>query len=511
MTMQSVRIALFRIHTWIGLNTCILLGIMFLTGTLLVFAPELENAFYAKTRSGEEPLGRYLTFGEIFDNVQSAYPDTRIANIIRSDVGALFGDRLQINTKWGEKALIWVDPGTGEILGASPLEGVRYMLLSFHDSLFTGKGIGQAIVSLLAFSLLVSLVTGLVAYRRFWRGLKTLPPRGRGQRPWWGGLHRFLAVWTLPFLVTVAVSGIYYFVVVLGVIPTKGAPIPDAAEREAALPAGFNGAMLDRAVAAALAAAPGQEISAVILPYNDRQGISFYGPTSGTIVNFATTRVIVDPQSAAVLAKVNPADFSPKNRAKHFFDALHHGDWAGNYSRVAWLIFGAMGTVLMFSGAMVYASRVARMPSAVTGRPPAGSAIRRTWDGMIVIKWALVPAAIIIVGIGAYRFALQDEKWLTIPTSGNQAIPAKLQVLGPVHLGEPLSVRVIVDAPNLTEATVSADRKDSHTVSMTAEGQQSVIHLEYLPTNSANDIAVGVDNGAGGQVTLTWTLGRPIF
>ena len=37
MNAQALRMFFFRVHTWLGLNTCILLGVMFATGTLLVF------------------------------------------------------------------------------------------------------------------------------------------------------------------------------------------------------------------------------------------------------------------------------------------------------------------------------------------------------------------------------------------------------------------------------------------------------------------------------------------
>jgi uncharacterized iron-regulated membrane protein len=511
MSMQSARVFLFRIHQWLGLNTCILLGIMFATGTLLVFSTEVENAFYAKIRSGAVSDEERLTFGQTYDKIQAAYPDARINILSRPAAGSLFGDRAQINTNWGEKALIWTDPTTGEILGATPLEGVRHILVSFHDSLFTGKGIGQAVVSLLAFSLLASIISGLIAYRRFWRALKTPPPRGRGARPWWGGLHRFAAVWSLPFLLTVAVSGIYYFIVVLGVIPTKGPSIPAASERTTALPQGFDGAMLDRAAVAAQAAVPEQNISAVVQPFNPRQGISFHGPTSDSPVSFGSTKVVVDPQSGLVLTVIEPAEFSPKDQAKHFFDALHHGDWAGNYSRAAWLVFGAMGTILMFSGAMVFASRIARMPAAGTGKLPAGSAPRRVWGGMFIAKWAMIPAAIIVAGIGVYRFGMQEPKWVTIPPDGDQSIPARLRVLGPVHAGEALPVRLIVETPEVSRASITWDGGGTREVELTTKDGTSFIRFDYVPLPSANRIAVQLDGGTGGPATLTWTLGRPIF
>lgn len=510
MNAQALRMFFFRVHTWLGLNTCILLGVMFATGTLLVFSTEMETAFYAKTKSGDLPQGQVLSYGQVFDAVQGAYPDVQIASISRTSTGSIFGDRTQAHTAWGEKISIWTDPGTGQILGASPAEGFHTILLSFHDSLFSGNWFGRTGVTVLAFSLLFSLVSGLIAYRRFWRGLKTLPPRGRGPRPWWGGLHRMVAVWCLPFLLVVAVTGIYYFVAQMGVLSTKGPKIPAAAERGSVLPPDFNGAALDQAIAAAQKAAPDQNVSAIFLPGHPSQGININGPYGPSVISIDTHRVVVDPLTMSVLAHITPADFSPKNKAKHFFDSVHHGDWAGNYSRVAWLLFGAAGTLLMFSGAMVFASRVARLPRPGSTTPDSINAFRRLWRGMFVLKWGLVLIAIAAAGAGIYRYGVQDKGWVRVAATDQYQPPVKLWSHGMLRAGKPLKLRLHVSDPAATLAKITFGAS-TFDVPLTAGKSGMTAQFQVTAGESRNAVEVVLPSIDGGKAIHTWILGRSIW
>jgi hypothetical protein len=130
---------------------------------------------------------------------------------------------------------------------------------------------------------------------------------------------------------------------------------------------------------------------------------------------------------------------------------------------------------------------------------------------MFIAKWAMIPAAIIVAGIGVYRFGMQEPKWVTIPPDGDQSIPARLRVLGPVHAGEALPVRLIVETPEVSRASITWDGGGTREVELTTKDGTSFIRFDYVPLPSANRIAVQLDGGTGGPATLTWTLGRPIF
>ena len=59
--------------------------------------------------------------------------------------------------------------------------------------------------------MVVSVVTGLIVYRKWWKGFLTLE-RKRGARILWGGAHKLLGVWSLWFVALMAITGTWYFV-----------------------------------------------------------------------------------------------------------------------------------------------------------------------------------------------------------------------------------------------------------------------------------------------------------
>jgi uncharacterized iron-regulated membrane protein len=319
-----------------------------------------------------------------------------------------------------------------------------------------------------------------------------------------------VAVWSLPFLLVVGVTGIYYFVSVLNVIPTKGPKVPPAAERAETLPPGFDGAALDRAVAAARAAVPELDVQAVVLPYTPKHGITVAGPEGRSPVHFSTHRVIVDPQTMQVMATIAPPEFSPKDQAKHFFDALHHGDWAGNYSRFAWLFFGAAGTLLMFSGAMVFAARIARVPQAGKVRPQPRSAAGQVWRGMFILKWGLVPLALAIAAVGVYRFYWKADRWTNVAPETASSVQATLAVYGSLRAGEALPVRVRLDGVDQDNAEIRFRGEVIQNAAVQPEDNGMSAKFQVQPGADRNMVSVTVSQAGGASETLTWVLGRPL-
>jgi uncharacterized iron-regulated membrane protein len=179
MVSQALRTFLFRVHAWIGLNICIALGVISASGTVLVFAAEVEALFYTNAPQVQASGDGEISLGRVYDSVRTAYQDTRVIYIRRTIIGEWIGDTTTVNTGWGEQAVVWTAKSTGEILGAQPAKGFQKALREFHDSLFGGTPFGRLIVTASAFALTGSIVTGLISYRRFWRGFFKLPSSGR--------------------------------------------------------------------------------------------------------------------------------------------------------------------------------------------------------------------------------------------------------------------------------------------------------------------------------------------
>lgn len=399
MTLQNprrprLRVLLFRAHAWLGLHAFLLYFAMFLSGTLIVFIGEIDALGSAPMRAvagGEKSED----FGAAFEALRTARPEARPLIIIRSETSWI-ADSIRIGTAGGGQTTVWADPVTGQYLGEADTTLYRRLVRSFHASFITDKDPGGLLASALSLPLIFFIVTGLITYRRFWRGFFRAPPRDKGRRAFWGGMHRLVALWVLPFLILMALTGAYFFTSHLGV---GGMQYPSAAPveaRQAALPPDFDGAALDRAAAVARTAMPGLHVTRIDLPRRATDPIRFYGDMDAVLVEARANGVFVDPVSFMVLGQYRAGDLNFVTRLTMAVEQLHYGHWGGVTVRVLWLVFGVLACLLTWAGAMICAARLAD-----AAPPQRRGALGRIWAGMSVVKWGLVLffAAVIAVAV----------------------------------------------------------------------------------------------------------------
>ena len=271
------------------------------------------------------------------------------------------------------------------------------MIFQLHSSFLAYNNLGGLFASALSVPLLLFIVTGLITYRRFWRGFFRAPPRHQGSRAFWGGAHRLLALWALPFLCVVGITGFYYFIGYLGVVPYRPVEITPPAPRAAQFPPGFDGTALDLAHDAAQNAMPGITFTLIEMPSWPGDGIHFYGADGTFLSGEEANVVVVDPTNLVVIGQRRVADMPVAARVSEAINMLHYGLWGGMVSEILWLIFGAMATGLSFAGAMIYASRTGGAEHSDH------TAMSRIWQGMSILKWTLPLFAIVVIIIGVIR------------------------------------------------------------------------------------------------------------
>lgn len=507
MTARAARKVLFRIHGWVGLNLSILLLLLFATGTILVFFTEIEGALYKGMRAPAAETQHSATTGEIYASVRQTYPDVFPAWIKR-DKASWIGDATVVFTNWGEEVFVWTNPETAEVLGVtSRKNGLKMIVRTFHDSLFTGHRLGLLAVTATSLLLLTFIFTGLVTYRRFWRGFFRAPPRHLGPRAWWAGLHRLTALWSLPFLIVMCLTGFYYFINAVGVWPVHYPATTNATEREHRLPTGFSGVDLDRAAAVATERLPGFDITTVVLPDNASKGIRFQGHTDAILADEKASSVEVDPATFELLGGFDAQDLGVMTRISSAIEPLHYGLWGGFLSRLLWLIFGALATAVSLFGVMIYAARVLPSPKDTT---VPSSAIRRIWHGMSPLKWLLVLTLTVVAAIGIYRFGIPSEKWIG-QTALNPEYDARLWTRGELRAGKEIDLRFRVKIKGAQKATVQLGDGPIEKILLDQVGDalKSVTTLRADETSNAVILTIP-DVGEDGTV-LSWRLGRPLL
>ena len=398
------------VHNWLGLKLFLILAVVFVSGTLAVFRWEIDWLIYPEMRV--EPGETLASLDDILAAVKRAYPEMGLGAEVPTGVGAgnLAIGLLGVSPDRGIR-MIWVDPYRAVVQGDTPLMTPGFFLASLHRDLFIPDW-GLLIVCATAIVLVVSLVTGLIAYRRFWRGFFRRP-RFRTLRLAMVDLHKLVGLWSLWFIIVIALTGLWYFWVLVGE-PMFGfpqavaryAPPEIAADRvEAFGPETPRTVPIAEALARAQALHPDFAAGYVSLPEHHGGAYVFHGNRGEALARYATT-ISVDPYTGDVLGVDLARDAPALARIGAMVNPLHYGDFAGMWSKTIWFLFGLAVSGLAVTGIVIFWCRTA---SATAGLLPATLRAFHPWRGAMSwlkpLNWAVLALSIAAAGMTAQFYA----------------------------------------------------------------------------------------------------------
>lgn len=355
----SRRIA-FKLHGWSGFLLSILLFTICLSGTLAVVGNEIDWLLNPDMRAA--PSSEPTAWSAIYRNVRAQYPEAQLmwleAPVEPGFAAEAVIRRHDLNQPWR----VYADPYSGQIQGEASWLTAQRFLRDFHMYLFTPYW-GKYIVTVFGVTMLVSMITGIIVYRKWWTGFFTFE-RERGRRILWGSLHKLLGVWSLWFVAVIAITGTWYFVEALLFDFTNfayiGLPTVDDDDLSDYGPVAPL-ADLDAVVARAKQEVPSLRVALVGLPAGGRDVISVQGQTDAVLVRDRTNRVNFHPFSGEVVSVQLAQDLSPAWRWVDTADPLHFGDFGGLWSKLIWFGFGLAVSAMILTGAWLYLRRVRRL------------------------------------------------------------------------------------------------------------------------------------------------------
>lgn len=367
----------FALHGWASLPIWAFLTFICLTGTIAVVSEEITWLARPEMRANNPGTGQPpLDWTSLAAKVEAAHPEARVTGIIRSAPYIAPG----IHTVIGEERVIFrVNRWTGEIQGRDPQFSLRQFLRATHGWLLVTSNDpvnwGWIAVSAMSLPLIVSLVTGILIYKKFWRAY--LKPRLRvtkGWRTFWGDFHRFAGIWSIPFIAIIAVTGLWFLVsdvlwaFDISLYSPSGAP--DLLARDA-VPMTDNGmapAMLNaQALASAISGHnPDYYISAVWLPDNPFG----YARVNGFgWLPLVSESYLVDPYTGAIADHTGTATRSVMDTILLSLRPLHVGDFLGLGLKLIYVFFGALLTMMAVSGLVLWLKRTTKATAAVIRTP----------------------------------------------------------------------------------------------------------------------------------------------
>lgn len=345
----------FFLHSLFGLKLSLFLGFVCLTGTIATVSHEIEWLVDPEVRatpvSGEEDWGR------MWNAVRTAYPNGYIQSITSYDRNnePYLVRNASVVFSSGERIDVHVDPGTGQVTGESRGTTFHSFMRALHYHLFAPGAIPFYVVISMGIVLLVSLVTGLLTYKKFWRGFFRMPRWRRGPRTWLGDLHRLVGLWSLWFVAIIGLTCVWYLVEDLG--PRFESETPEAVEF--AISPTPDGQEIARWAALARQRIPGIAITGIVLPYSPGEPAIVQGQWQAWLVRERANAVFIDTSTGEFLGERTAHEMPLGERIVHTADPLHFGNFGGLATKLIWVVFGLALTGMAATGALIFTRRTA--------------------------------------------------------------------------------------------------------------------------------------------------------
>ncbi|WP_281684001.1 PepSY-associated TM helix domain-containing protein [Thalassobaculum salexigens] len=352
-----------RLHLWVSLLTAVPLLVLSLSGALLVYAPELQQALDGEVRN-TGPVGASLSPTAIVDRVAQQRPEL--------DIWSISLAKQDVWTAWlsGGAGVLRIDPTSGDILEHfHPKDRFEGWLTALHRRYLvdgpTAKWVRHG-VSAVALLLVVQCAIGL------WLWLKPPMPFRRlsvsfrqGTRFGILRLHQATGIATFLILTAVALTGMAMYWhdpmrVALEWATFSKVEEPQPPKDQTLAPLKD----LDAGIAAATVAVPDARLSHFRLPRN---------PTDSMVVGLMpegagdgqATRVWVGDDPARVLYVYAASEANLATTIWHMRYIIHVGKFGlgtswGPIVRALWVIVALVPAAFVISGLWLYLGRRSR-------------------------------------------------------------------------------------------------------------------------------------------------------
>lgn len=348
--------AWFRVHSWLGVITGLLLFILCWSGTMATLAHEfdwlLSPALRVQADSRTQPLHK------LYEQVAAQYPQAIIKSV-HAPIAANRAAHVMIDMPKQQRLKVYVNPYNAEILGDSSSFTVQRFFRSFHITLFNGQ-FGLYVVWLMAIPLTISFIAPLIFYRRWWQRFLVLKTN-RGWRVLWSDLHKVIGLWSLWFVLIIALTSLWFLFEALRGDIGDGksvwvAPGNSAIHILPELSSGTEHQPISQLIEKAQSARPGLAIKTINL---DSGGYLYIdGQDKHLLVRDRANKLYMDADSGQVVHDQNVDELSLYWRLSDTADPLHFGDFAGLVSKLIWFVFGLGLSGICLTGAWLHAQRL---------------------------------------------------------------------------------------------------------------------------------------------------------
>jgi uncharacterized iron-regulated membrane protein len=409
--MTPVKSAFRTVHLWLGLASGLIIVFVCLTGSILAFEQEIEQAWHRERYFVAPATTPRLPLAQLAEAVKAHQPKAKIggfklyADPTRTVEVSLAGGSGGPGAKGGERGAsekgvgqmpgeprsegsgkggkegskgeggkggkgegggprIFVNPYTAAITGElNPRDNFFKTVEQLHRGLVAGK-IGKLVMGVSATVFLFILGTGLVLWWPTAR--KALKPRlkvkwGSGWKRLNHDFHISLGFYSSVFLFIMALTGVgmSFDWVGAGINKLTHSPLkrPEPPTSAAPAVAGTAPFAADAVLALARQQAPDAESYTVQMPKESTGSIRVAVLRPGAITENATDEVYLDQYSGQVISRQTYAERPVGQRIRALFKPVHTGAIFGLPTKILAFVFGLLGATFPITGTIMWLNR----------------------------------------------------------------------------------------------------------------------------------------------------------
>lgn len=371
MNSKKIRSWLFYLHRYLGLIVGIFAVIIGITGSILVFYPELDPLLIARNVGEIQVQSDLLPLESILNKVQANYQDRK--DIKFDAIHPLEKPNIvqisYVNTKdiYTEAN---VNPYTGEIINTRVWDTSFFgRVFQLHYALLAGD-LGTIIAGIAALFMFILSLTGLV----LWPGWRKLI---NGFKIKWNArlkrlnfdLHKVVGIIVVVFLGAISFTGFCWnFYAQSKPLIYAATFSPKPVEPVSQVIAGKTSMSLGEIIQRAETALPGGRITYINLPTEATGVFRIYKKLPGQKDRWGS-EIYCDRYTGKILKIVDPDQASSLGEAVfNSFTPIHYGTFGGLPTRLFYIFVGLSPAILFLTGLIMYFLRRSPQKSTKTDR-----------------------------------------------------------------------------------------------------------------------------------------------
>ncbi len=360
-----------RIHLCLGAFLSLPLAMIGLTGSLLVFEPELSpSRGFGPASDGQSQSFTSMVEAARGSAREGLKPSLVVAPATQGDLAEI---RFSDPARPGPGGLqVFVDPVSLDVRGTQQGgDGWLRTMFFWHANMMMRDRSGREIGGWFGVVMCVLAVTGIIMQwpkRRRWRQAVTISGKSRGYRLL-REVHGAIGFWSWLVLLIVSFSGVWLsfpqafngWAASMGVRDLRPGI---AAGGKIATGEGLTPLNADGVAALAMNAAPGKPLRGISIPARADQP---YRVTLGEPHSLATVAV-VDPYAQRVTELRDPATYSLAERIVASMHAIHDGSGLGVWWRALVFFSGLLPALFAVSGILMWIGKYKNRRRMTRGR-----------------------------------------------------------------------------------------------------------------------------------------------